>query len=42
MTLGDNLPQKRLAECGSSRFLPWYRTSSGVFKLSERLLSDKR
>ncbi len=29
-TLGDNFPQKRSLECGSSRFLPQFRTSSGT------------
>ena len=29
-TLGDNVPQKRYLECGSSRFLPKFRTSSGT------------
>ena len=29
-TLGDNFPQKRYLECGSSRFLPKFRTSSGT------------
>lgn len=29
-TLGDNFPQKRSLECGSSRFLPKFRTSSGA------------
>jgi len=28
-TLGDNLPQKRSLECGSFRFLPKFRASSG-------------
>lgn len=40
-TLGDNFPQKRSLECGSCRFLPKFRASSGASFFRAKALKYK-